>query len=79
MLGQHHVEHDGVVVVTFGVEKAVLAVGGGVHGVAFLAQRLGEAAEQVGFVFDNQDSHVRRGCGWFNTTACLPSLSQTQP
>jgi len=65
---QHHVEDDGVVVVIFGLVKSVLAVGRGVHGVAFLAQRLGEAAEQVWLVFDNQDSHVRRSCALFNTT-----------
>jgi len=54
---QHHVEDDGVVVRALGVEETVIAVVGGVHGVTFLAQRLGEAREQIGFVFDNQDSH----------------------
>ena len=61
MPGQHHVENDGVVVRAFGVEEPVIAVVGGIHGITLLAQRLGEAREQVGFVFDDQDSHVRAG------------------
>ena len=66
-LGQHHIQDDGVVVVALGFVETVLAVGGGVHGVAFLAQRLRDAAKQVRFVFHDQDSHS----GWrsFNTDA----------
>lgn len=54
---KHDVEDDGVVVGSLGFEESVVAIGGGVHGVAFLTQRFGEVVLQPGFIFDNEDSH----------------------
>ncbi len=66
-LGQHDIEDDAVVVIILGVEESRFAVGGAVHGVTLLLQGLSQAAEQVRFVFDNENSHWCCGYGKFNT------------
>ena len=45
--------------------EIVLAIVGGVHGIAFLAQGLGQAREQIRFVFDQKQSHggIKNGSG----------------
>ena len=55
--GQHAIEDDRVIVPGEGFIEAIETVFSGVHGVAFLAQRLGEAVQEVGFVFDEKQAH----------------------
>ena len=57
-MGQHYVEQDPIVVGALGVEEAVRAVVGDVHGVTFLTQRARERAAQIRFVFHDEDSHI---------------------
>jgi hypothetical protein len=59
---QHDIENDGVVTVGFGAEQTVLAVFGGIDGVALLAQSAGKAAQQVRFVFHDENSHGDGDC-----------------
>jgi hypothetical protein len=56
-LGQHDIENDGVVVGLEGAVEAFLAVGGGIDGVALLAERLGDGGTEVGFIFDEKEFH----------------------
>jgi hypothetical protein len=59
--GQHHIEQHCIVIVNVRLVEAVLARFSGIHGVAFLAQALGEVAKQTGLVFNDQNSHRRFG------------------
>ena len=60
-LREHQIEDDGVHVLGCGVPKAQLARFGSGDSVAFLLQTPLDAAEQFGFVLDDEDSgHVRQ-------------------
>jgi len=61
---EHDVQHDGVVVVVLSLVQTFVTRFGRIDGVAFFAQRLAQAAEQSGFVFNDQDSHVRVTRPW---------------
>ena len=78
---EHDVEHEGVVVPALGFVQAVLAVRGRIHRIPFLAQRLGQAREQVGFVFDDQDSHALFAGKTTRSSPALdsPELAKAQP
>ena len=54
---EHQVEHNGVVINVDGLEQSVVAVLSGVHRIACTTQCPGEAGEQVGVVFDEEQSH----------------------
>ncbi len=58
--GEHDVEDDGVVVGLEGAVEALLAVGGGVDGVALFAEGVGEGGTEVGVVFDEEHFHERQ-------------------
>jgi len=68
----------------FGFERMMDTVGaivGRVHSIPFLAQRLGQAREQVGFVFDDQDSHALFAGKTTRSSPALdsPELAKAQP
>jgi len=54
---QHDIEDDRIVAVVLGLEQTLLAIAGGIDGVALFAQRLSQAAEQTRLVLNNQNSH----------------------
>jgi len=58
-LGQHHVEDHRVVVGGPGLKHGGIAVARHVHGVALLAQPLGQHVSGGGFVFNEQDAHSK--------------------
>jgi len=55
--GEHDVENDGVVMPIGSLEKAIAAVGGGIDGISLFTKRLREDGQQIGFIFDDQESH----------------------